>query len=190
MKTTTLKTFNGVFTPKPAGVFTHLALILIFAFSISAFSQTQSPIYTGLQTALDLHGTNSLANADEINLTPVFKWDSALRKAGGGVKADWWVTGQQGAFLAYDEFAGRKSYFSFGYEARTVFKIVEVKAGVGTRQDNDDPFGNLKLFIAPSASVRIVHTDNLDFRITAGADVFTSGRPNPFIGVTFTLFKL
>ena len=185
------KKINGVFTYR---VFTYLALALVSVFSISvfqlsAFSQTQSPLYTGLQNAFDVHNTNSLIAADEINLTPVYKWSGDKQRSGGGIIADWWVTDQQGAFLGFDEFTDRKSYFSVGYQARTVFKSVEFGLGIGTRQDNDDPFGDVQLFLRPAASIRLVKLKDFDLRLKLGADIVNTGKPSPFIGVTLTAFR-
>lgn len=169
---------------------TLLLLLSIACLPLCASAQTQSPIYQGLQNAFDLHDTNSLVNADEVNLTPVFKWNADKQKAGGGIRADWWVTDQQGAFLGFDEYSDRSSYFSVGYQARTVFKSVEFGLGVGTRQNNDNPFGDVQLFLTPSASVRLAHFDGFDLRLKVGADLVSQGKPSPFIGVTLTLFKL
>ncbi|NOS70073.1 MAG: hypothetical protein HOP33_09095 [Verrucomicrobia bacterium] len=171
---------------------TKLKSILIVAMltlSISAFSQTQSPIYTGLQNAFDLHNTNSLVNADEVDLTPLFKWNADKQKAGGGVRADWWVTDQQGAFLGFDEYSDRSSYFSVGYQTRTVFKSVEFGLGIGTRQNNDNPFGDVTLFLSPSASVRLAKFKEFDLRLKVGADIVSQGRPSPFVGITLTAFR-
>lgn len=166
-----------------------LAMVLLPAVPVKAQTPVTSPVFTGLQNALDLNNTNSLVNADEVNITPLFKWDSARSKAGGGVRVDWWVTDQQGAFLGWDEFEDRKSYFSAGYQARTVFKNIEVKTGLGTRQDNDDPFGDVKLFLPFAITAKVFSNDKLDLRFTTGAEVFPSGRPNVLAGVTFTALR-
>lgn len=170
-------------------IVTALLAFSISAFQLSAFSQTQSPIYSGLQNALDLHDTNSLVNADEVNITPLFKWNGDKQKAGGGVRVDWWVTDQQGAFIGFDEYSDRTSYFSFGYGARTVFKSVEFGLGFGTRQNNDAPFGDVNLFITPSASIRLVKLKDFDLRLKLGADLVSAGKPSPFIGITLTAFR-
>lgn len=148
-----------------------------------------SPLYAGLQGAFDLNDTNSLVNANEVNITPFAKWNSKESLFGGGVNADWWVTDQQGAFIGFEEYSNRKSYFSFGYGARTVFKGAEIALQFGTRQDSDDPFGQVELFIRPSLSVRVVNTESFDLRISVGADITNGGKPNPFVGLTARLFK-
>lgn len=184
---------KSIFTTLVAAVALLLLPAILFAQTTTppapAATAPTSPIYTGLQQAFDLNDTNSLVNANEINVTPYFKWNSADEKAGGGLNVDWWVTDQQGAFIGFEEFSGRDSYFSFGYQARTVFKSVEAGIGFGTRQSNNDDFGDVQLFMRPSASVRIVDTDGFDVRIVAGADILNQGRPNPFLGITVRAFK-
>lgn len=167
------------------------AFLYVIGYGCHAHAQTQStsPLYAGLNQAFDLNDTNSLVNANEINLTPFTKWNSETSKLGGGINADWWVTDQQGAFFGFEEYSDRKSYFSFGYGARTVFKSVEVGVKFGTRQDNDDPFGQVELFLRPAASIRIVDWQDVDLRVELGADIFNRGRPNPYFGVTLRAFR-
>jgi hypothetical protein len=152
-------------------------------------TQPSSPLYAGLQSAFDLNNTNSLVNADELNLTLLAKYNSESSRFGGGIRADWWVTDQQGAFIGFDEFADRQSYLSFGYGARTVFNSLEVAMFIGTRQDSDDPFGDVQLFMSPSASLRIVDNENFDVRLTLGADIANRGKPNPFFGITLRALR-
>jgi hypothetical protein len=170
-----------------------LLLISLFAAAaiVAPAQQTQpsSPLYTGLQSAFDLNDTNSLVNADELNLTLLAKYNSESSHFGGGIRADWWVTDQQGAFIGFDEFADRQSYLSFGYGARTVFNSLEVAMFIGTRQDSDDPFGDVQLFMSPSASLRIVDNENFDVRLTLGADIANRGKPNPFFGITLRALR-
>lgn len=170
-----------------------LALATVVSTScVPAFAQSASgtsPIYAELAKAFDLNDTNSLVNANEINVTPLFKWDGQNSRAGGGIRADWWVTDQQGAFLGFDEYAGRESYFSLGYQARTVFKSVEVALGFGTRQSSVDPFGEVELFLSPSLSVRVLDREDFDLRITLGADLTAGDRPTAFLGLTLRAFK-
>lgn len=173
-----------------------LALATVVSTScIPAFAQSAnppvaaSPLYAGLQNAFDLNDTNSLVHANEINITPLFKWDGQESRAGGGLRADWWVTDQQGAFLGFDEYAGRESYFSLGYQARTVFKSVEVALGFGTRQSSVDPFGEVELFLSPSLSVRVLDREDFDLRVTLGADLTAGDRPTAFLGLTLRAFK-
>lgn len=160
------------------------ALVAVACIPSCAHAQTQSPLYTGLQQTFDLGNSNSLVNADEVNLTPLLKWNSRDSKLGGGFNADWWITDQQGAFIGFEEYSNRKSYFSFGYGARTVFKGIEVATHFGTRQDNDDPFGQVELFLRPSFSIRVLDRQDFDLRLTFGADITPRDRPNPFFGVT------
>lgn len=147
-------------------------------------TQVASPLYAALQQTFDLNDTNSLVNADEVNLSVFTKWNSRDSKLGGGVNAEWWITDQQGAFLGWEEYSNRKSYFSFGYGARTVFKSVEIATFVGTRQDNDDPFGDVELFLRPSVSVRIVDWKDVDVRLGLAADITPRDRPNPMLLLT------
>jgi hypothetical protein len=165
------------------------AVMLLAAVIIAPAQTPTSPLYTGLQQTFDLGNSNSLVNANEVNLTPFVKWNSRDSKLGGGFSADWWVTDQQGAFLAFEEYSNRKSYFSFGYGARTVFSGIEIATHLGTRQDNDDPFGEVELFARPSASVRVFRNDNFDLRITIGADITPRDRPNPYVGLTVRALK-
>lgn len=149
-----------------------------------------SPLYSGLSQALDLNNTNSLVNADEVNLTPEFKWNSATSEGGGAINIDWWaISDQQGAFFGFEEYSSRASYFSLGYQARTVFKGLEISLGVGTRQSNDDPIGDVKMFLRPTLTKQIYHSDTWDIRLALGCDVMNQGKPNPFLGVTFRALK-
>lgn len=149
-----------------------------------------SPLYSGLAQALDLNDTNSLVNADEVNITPEFKWSSATSEPGGAINIDWWaISDQQGAFFGFEEYRSRDSYFSLGYQARTVFKGLEISLGVGTRQSNDDPLGDVKMFIRPTLTKQIYASENWDIRLAFGCDVMNEGKPNPFLGVTFRALK-
>ena len=143
-----------------------LALATVLASScVPAFAQqvapagqsvVASPLYAGLSQALDLNDTNSLVNADEVNLTPEFKWNSATSEGGGAINIDWWaISDQQGAFFGFEEYSSRASYFSLGYQARTVFKGLEISLGVGTRQSNDDPIGDVKMFLRPTLTKQL-----------------------------------
>lgn len=162
-------------------------LVLTFGLALIASAQTPPPtVFQSLQNVFDAHDTNSLMNASELNITPLFKWDSANKSAGGAAKLDWWVTDQQGAFFSFEEYAsGRDSYWALGYQARTVFKGLEVSLGLGTRQSTDDPLGDVKLFITPTLTKQIYAQGNWDLRLTAGCDIFNGGTPNPFFGITF-----
>lgn len=148
-----------------------------------------SPLYSGLQNAFDLNNTNSLVNASEINITPEFKWNSATSEGGGALNVDWWVTDQQGAFFGFEEYSSRTSYLSLGYQARTVFKGIELSIGLGTRQDNTDPIGDVQMFIRPTITKQIYGNANWDIRVAVGCDVFNAGKPSPFLGVTFRALK-
>lgn len=172
---------------------TFIALVALAVSCQPAHAQTAapaSPLYSGLSQALDLNDTNSLVNADEVNITPQFKWNSSANKPGGALNIDWWaISDQQGAFFGFEEYSTRASYFSLGYQARTVFKGVEVSLGVGTRQSNDDPIGDVKMFIRPTLTKQIFKSDAWDIRLAFGCDVMNQGRPSPFIGVTFRALK-
>lgn len=152
-------------------------------------AQAAPDLSQSLIGAFNLHDTNALVNAREINLSPVFKWDSAGEQPGGGVKADWWATDQQGAFLAYDEFRDRTSRINFGYQARTVFNGLEVSLGVGTSQPGDADFGDVKLLVTPTLTWPLVKSENWDVRIAFGADLFVGEKPSPFLGLTFRALK-
>lgn len=169
-----------------------LALTVVAALPLLAAAQSPQPsgsLFAGLQNVFDVNNTNSLLNASEINLTPEFKWNSASQKAGAALNADWWVTDQQGAMFGYEEYDGRDSYFTLGYQARTVFNGIEVSFGLGTRQSNTDPFGDVKMFIRPTITKKIWGNDNWDIRLMIGCDVLNIGKPNPFAGVTFRALR-
>lgn len=169
----------------------YAAALFVFAFLTFNFSfgQQAAPpptVFQSLQNVFDAHDTNSLMNAGEINLTPLFKWNSATQSAGGAAKLDWWVSDQQGAFFGFEEYAsGRASYWTMGYQARTVFKGIEVSLGIGTRQDTSQNFGDVQLFLTPTLTKQIYAKDNWDIRLAIGCDVFNGVTPNPFFGVTF-----
>ena len=170
-----------------------ITLLAAFGFLVSAAAQSAvptSPLYAGLSQVLDLNDTNSLVNADEVNLTPQFKWNSATSEAGGAINIDWWaISDQQGAFFGFEEYSSRASYFSLGYQARTVFKGLEISLGVGTRQSNADPIGDVQMFIRPTLTKQLYASANWDIRLALGADVMNQGKPNPFLGVTFRALK-
>lgn len=161
--------------------------------ALGALAQTSppasSPIYNSLQQVFDLNDTNSLVNAREINVAPVLKWNSAQSRAGGGLNLDWWVSDQQGAFFGFEEYTSRESYFSLGYQARTVFKGFEAALGLGTRQSNDAALGDVKMFLRPTLTKQLYAGKDWDVRLTLGADVFNAGKPNPFLGIQFKAFK-
>jgi hypothetical protein len=165
-----------------------VGLCLVFLFLFTANAQQNPPsntgLFGGLQNMFDLRDTNSLVNANEINVSTFYKRDSKAQLNGGALKLDWWVTDQQGAFFGFEEYGDRSAYFTLGYQARTVFKQMELSIGLGTRQNNDDPFGDVLMFLSPALTYRIVHSENWDVRITAGADIIATGRPNPYIGFT------
>lgn len=166
-----------------------LVLLALVCLLPAAWAQQPTPpptVFTSLQNVFDAHDTNSLMNAGEINLTPLFKWDSANQSAGGAARLDWWVSDQQGAFFQFEEYAnGRASFWSLGYQARTVFKGLELSLGLGTRQDTDDPLGDVKMFIVPTITKQIFAKGDWDIRLAVGCDIYNGGSPNPFFGVTF-----
>jgi len=174
---------------------TKLALIALASFFIlnSSFAQSApptSPLYAALSQTLDLNDTNSLVNADEVNITPQFKWNSTTSEAGGAINLDWWaISDQQGAFFGFEEYSSRDSYFSLGYQARTVFKGLEISLGIGTRQSNADPIGDVQMFLRPTLTKQIYASASWDIRLALGCDVMNQGKPNPFLGVTFRALK-
>lgn len=162
--------------------------------TMDTHAQTQEPsaskgLFGGLSDMFDLNNTNSLANANELNVSTLYKRDTKNKLNGGALRMDWWVTDQQGAFLGFEEYGDRSSYWTLGYQARTVFKKLEFALGAGTRQNVDDPFGDVLLFVSPSISLRIVHTKDWDIRLTLGADVIATGKPNPYAGFTIRALK-
>lgn len=163
---------------------------LVALLQLPAFSQTAQPsIYAGLQSAFDLNNTNSLVNADEVNVSPLWKYDAEHHLNGAELKLDWWVTDQQGAFLAYEEYSNHKAFWSVGYQARTVFKGFEVSLGLGSRQSTDDPLGDVKMFLQPTITKQIWAKGNWDIRLSGGCDILNGAKPNPFFGLTFHAAK-
>lgn len=165
-----------------------IALTAILLSAQLAMSQT-STVIEGLQGMFDVHNTNSLLHANEVTLTPLAKWETKTKQLGGGLKLDWWISDQQGMALEYDEFADRSAYWQLGYQARTVFKGLEIALGAGTRQAEAEDFGAVRLYIQPSLRWHIYHTDKLDASITFGADMIAGQRPNPFLGIGFTFWR-
>jgi hypothetical protein len=162
------------------------ALCSLCCLLLNAPAQESPPTaMTALQNMFNAQDTNSLMNANELNVTPLFKWDSEHQLSGGALKLDWWVSDQQGAFFSFEEYSDRSSYWSMGYQARTVFKGLEFSLGLGTRQNTDESFGDVKLFINPCITKQIWAKGDWDLRLTAGCDVVSNGKPNPFVGVTF-----
>lgn len=166
---------------------TILAGLLVMA-ALMAQAQT-STVMEGLQNMFDVHDTNSLLHANEVSLTPLAKWNSKDEKIGGGLKLDWWISDQQGVALEYDEFSDRSAYWQLGYQARTVFKGLEVALGAGTRQAEAEDFGAVRLYLQPSFKWHIYHTEKLDLAVTVGADLIAGQKPNPFMGVGFTFWR-
>lgn len=166
-------------------------VIVVAAIVLSAqlsMSQTAT-VMEGLQGMFDVRDTNSLLHANEVTLTPLAKWDSKAEEIGGGLKLDWWISDQQGVALEYDEFADRSAYWQLGYQARTVFKGLEVVLGAGTRQAEAEDFGAVRLYIQPSLKWHIYHTDKLDASVVFGADMIAGQKPNPFLGVGLTFWR-
>lgn len=172
-------------------LFSSLFLGLLCAAALSAPAQTvvQSPTAAGLQNLFDLHNTNSLVNASEINITPQFKWNSATSEGGGAVSVDWWVSDQQGAFIGFEEYRSRDSYLSLGYQARTVFKGLEISLGLGTRQDNNDSLGDVKMFVRPTLTKALYKSEDWDLRLAIGCDILNANKPNPFVGLTLRALR-
>ena len=167
---------------------------LVALIATPAFAQSDSPpptVFESLQNVFDSRGTNSLMNAGEVNVSTLFKWNTLNQSAGGAGKLDWWISPQQGAFFGFEEYAnGRDAYWTMGYQARAVFKGLEVSMGIGTRQNTSDPLGSVQLFLTPTLTKQIYAKGNWDIRICGGCDVMNNGgKPNPFFGVTFRAFR-
>ena len=167
-----------------------LIAVMIAACAFYAHAQTPT-IFGSLQDAFDWRGTNSLMNANEANISTLFKWDTKNQDAGAAAKLDWWISNQQGAYFGYEEYAnGRTAYWSVGYQARTVFKGFECSLGTGIRQNTDQQFGDVQMIVTPTITKRIFHNDNWDIRLAGGCDVpFDGSKPNPFFGITFRAFR-
>ena len=166
---------------------TTLAGLMVMACTLSQ-AQTAT-VMEGLQGMFDVHNTNSLLNANEVTVTPLFKWESKLQEPGGGLKLDWWISDQQGVALEYDEFGDRSAYWQLGYQARTVFKGLEVALGAGTRQAEAEDFGAVRVYLQPSLKWHIYRTDKLNASITFGADMIAGQKPNPFLGIGLTFWR-
>lgn len=165
-----------------------LSAVLTIALGAGLQAQTapaNSSVFTGLQNLLDAHDTNSLMNASEINVMPMFKYNTDTHRAGGALKLDWWISDQQGAFFSYEEYGNRDAFWSVGYQARTVFQGIEFSLGLGTRQSTDDPLGDVKMFITPTITKQIYAKGDWDIRLAVGCDVLNSEKPNPFFGIVF-----
>jgi hypothetical protein len=163
-----------------------LAALSITPLKAQVFPSDPQPptVGAGFQNIFDLNDTNSLVHANEVNLSVGPKWNSATDEVGGVLDVSWWVTDQQGAFFGFEEYSSRTSYLSLGYQARTVFKGLEIALGVGTRQNSDDPIGDVQMFLRPTVTKQIYASENWDLRFTAGCDVLNQGKPNPFAMLT------
>lgn len=166
--------------------------LLAVGLCLPGYSQTNNPppgagvttLWDTLAGAFDLQNTNSLVNAQELNVTPYAYFDSKTDKVGACLKADWWVTDQQGMTLGYTEFNDRTSFWNVGYQARTVFKGIEVALGSGVAQNQNDSFGDVQLYLQPSVVYKLPFGKSVDLRITGGANLVATERPSPFIGLT------
>jgi len=164
-----------------------LIAAIILACSMAAQGQT---LFHDLGNLLNASDTNGIIFADELNASIGYKRDSDNDLNGGVLKLDWWVTMQQGAFFSYEEFGNQTAYWSLGYQARTVFKKLELTLATGTRQNVDDSFGDVALFMSPSLTYHLVKSKDFDFRLTAGADVVAgTSKPNPYFMATFRFFR-
>lgn len=167
-------------------------IIGLACLTLATHAQTNPPagggalsLWDQIHSIFDLNDTNSLVNAQELNLTPIAYWDSKVDKVGGGLKADWWVTDQQGVSISFTEFNDRSSFYTFGYQARTVFKGVEVALGSGIVQGQEDTFGQVNLYLQPSFTYKLPVGKSVDLRLHAGANLIAEQRPSPFLGLTF-----
>jgi hypothetical protein len=174
---------------------TNLIVSLIITACLTAAAQTNTTttapaagLYGTLQSVLDVNNTNGLIHASELNLTPLFKWDSQERQAGGALRADWWVTDQQGMTVCYSEFETRRTTWAVGYQARTVFKSVELSVGTGVLQDTANLLGTTRIYIEPALTLKIP-VKFADIRFTGGATVCNSESPTAFVGLTFRFHK-
>lgn len=168
-------------------------VLLLAAFAIPA--QTNNPanstLLGGLTSFLNPADTNGLMNANELNASFGYVHDSDRSLSGGTFKLDYWVTDQQGAMFEYQEFSDRSAYWQLGYQVRTVFKRAELSVATGTRQNTDDSFGDVMLFVKPQLTVRLINTPNWDVRAWAATDFIAgTSKPNPSAGFTFRFLKL
>ena len=170
--------------------------LLAVGLATTGYSQTNPPTGGGVQTLwgtvtglLDLNNTNSLIHAQELNLTPLAFWDSKNQRVGGGLKADWWVTDQQGVSIGFTEFNDRSSFWSVGYQARTVFKGLEVSLGTGVLQSQDDTLGDVRVYLSPAITYQLKFIKFIDARLHGGDYLVATERPSPFVGVTFRFFR-
>jgi hypothetical protein len=177
--------------------FKHKFLFAIFAICLLPLAipepvraQTTSPpgLFSTLQSAFDAGNSNALIHANELNLTPLFKWDAEREKLGGGLRVDWWISDQQGMALSYTEYQDRSTFWNLGYQARTVFKGLEVALGTGITQNTDNLLGTTRVYIEPSITYKLPF-DALDVRLNAGATLYNASRPNAFAGLSLRFFK-
>lgn len=164
---------------------------LLLLASMAAAQTNQPPTGAGVISAwdtiqgwFDLGNSNSLVNAQELSLTPLIRWDSASEKAGGAARLDWYITDQQGATFTYSEYEGRESFWQMGYQARTVFKGLEVSVASGVIQNTDIDFGEVRLYLAPTFTWKLP-IKKLDGRLVFGADLVVGEKPSPYAGMTF-----
>jgi hypothetical protein len=164
--------------------------ILISLAVLPAFCQQQTAsLSQTLSSIFEVSNTNGIIYANEVNFTPLFEWDAQNGKAGGAIKADWWVSQQQGMAVKYSEFQDRSTFWAGGYQARTLFKGVEVSLGTGVSQDTSMPLGDLRAYVSPSVTFKLAFVKFADARLNAGCDVFNASKPTAFIGVTFRFLK-
>jgi len=164
-----------------------LTLIALLSLCLAAPAQT---LFHSIGNMLDASNTNGIIYANELNTSFGWKRDSDRDLNGGFMKLDWWFTMQQGAFFSYEEYGDQTAFWSVGYQARTVFKNIEMSLGTGTRQNVDDPFGQVDLFISPALTYHIIKKPDWNVQLTAGADIIAGlDKPNPFVALTFRFYK-
>lgn len=172
-----------------------LLAIVVAVLVVPAKAQTNTnsapTLLGGLGDFFNPTNTYGLINANELNTSVYYKRDSDASLNGAAFQLDWWITDQQGAFFGYEEYSDRSAYWRLGYQVRTVFKGVELSLGTGTRQNTDEDFGDVRMFVSPALTYRIFKKGDWDIRATAGIDMVSgTDKPNPFVGFTFRFLKL
>ena len=151
-----------------------------------ALAQTAPAGITDTITSIwDVNNTNSLIHAGEVNVTTHFIWDAEANMSGAGIRADWWVTQQNGMEFGYYELSDRTGFWNLGYQTRTLFGAAEFSLGLGTLQDTRGDFGTVKLYVEPGVSYGVYASSKVNVRISGGCYIITGEKPKPWIGTTF-----
>lgn len=171
-------------------ILTSLALA---AFCLSARAQSDtnaapkggiSSAYQSISDLWDLHGTNGLAQASTFDLAPIVLWSPDGDRIGGGLRAGYWVTDQQGANLTYVEFGDRSARWDVGYAARTFFKQLEVSFGTGVSQPTDGNLGEVTVYLEPALKYP-VKLGSVELDVASGVKIIASQKPEVWLGLNF-----